>query len=297
MPAESRIRIAAKWISIAAGFAVAAGLLWAFYIYLASEAVIERRYTLPSSLIKASEGADAIAQGKRFMGIAGCFGCHGNDLTGKTLYVSPDFTIESGSLRALGASYTDGDFERAIRRGLTPDARAVWIMPSGSYAYMHEKDVEDVIAYIRSRPSAGKIPPKPHFGWRARRAILDGTLVPASPNADQILTPPDEGPQFDGGRYLAMTACSICHGGDLSGSADGRAPNLDVAATYTREQFFDLMRRGGSRDGRHLKVMSGLAKSRFHILFDYEIDALYRYLVARKTLPPVPKPVVTGPGH
>jgi mono/diheme cytochrome c family protein len=295
MPADSFVSKAAKWISIAAGLAATASLLWVFYVYLASEAVIERRYTLPSSLIKASEGADAIAHGKRFMGIAGCFGCHGDDLTGKTVRVTQDFTIESGSLRALGALYTDGDFERAIRRGLTPDARAVWVMPSGSYAYMHESDVEDVIAYIRSLPPAGAVPLKPHFDFATRRAILDGTLVPASPNADKILTPPDEGPQFDGGRYLAMTACSICHGGDLSGRTD--APDLDVATSYTREQFFDLMRRGYSRDGRRLRVMNALAKTRYHILFDYEIEALYKYLVARKTLPPVPKPFVTGPGH
>ena len=295
MSAESFFLKAAKWISIAAGLGAMAPLLWVFYVYLASEAVIERRYTLPSSLIKASEGADAIAHGKRFMTIAGCFGCHGDDLTGKALHVTRDFSIASGSLRALGNSYTDGDFERAIRRGLTPDARAVWVMPSQSYAYMHETDVEDIIAYIRSLPPAGTIPPKPKFSFHTRRAILDGELVPASPNADQILTPPDEGPQFDGGRYLAMTACSVCHGGDLSGS--GRAPDLDVTVSYTREQFFDLMRRGWSHDGRRLKVMNTLAKTRYHILFDYEIEALYKYLIARKTLPPVPKPFVTGPGH
>jgi mono/diheme cytochrome c family protein len=295
MPAKSMVLTAAKWISIAAGLAAAGCLIWVFYIYLASEAVIERRYTLPSSLIKASEGADAIAHGKRLMTLDGCFGCHGDNLTGKTLRVTPDFSIASGSLRALGSNYTDGDLERAIRRGLTPDARAVWVMPSQSYAYMHESDVEDIIAYIRSLPPAGAIPPKPRFSFHTRRTILDGKLVPASPNADQILTPPDEGPQFDGGRYIAMTSCSVCHGGDLSG--EGRAPDLDVATAYTREQFFDLMRRGWSRDGHRLKAMNVLAQTRYHMLFDYEIEALYKYLVARKTLPPVPKPFVTGPGH
>jgi mono/diheme cytochrome c family protein len=297
MPAASPAQTAAKWISIAAGVPVAGYLLWLFYIYLASEAVIERRYTLPSSLVKASIGADAVAHGKRLMTLDGCFGCHGSQLTGKTLHPLPDFTIESGSLRALGDTYSDGDFERAIRRGLMPDARAVWIMPSGSYAYMHQDDVEDIIAYIRSLPPAGVLPSRPDFNLQARRAILEGTLVPTSPNADQILTPADEGPQFDGGRYLAMTACSICHGGDLTGSVDGTSPDLDVATDYTREQFFNLMRRGWSRDGRPLKVMNKLAAARFHILFDYEIEALYKYLVARKTLPPVPKPFVTGPGH
>jgi cytochrome c553 len=294
MPAESPILSAAKWISIAAGLAAATYLLWVFYIYLVSEAVIERRYTLPSSLIKASQGADAVAHGKRFMNIAGCFGCHGNDLTGHKLK-SGAFTIESTNLRALGDGYTDGDFERAIRRGLTPDAHAMWVMPSSSYAYMHDKDVEDIIAYIRSLPRAGDPTAKPIFGLHARRAIVDGTLVPASPNADQIVMPPDEGPRYDGGRYLATTACSTCHGGDLSGAGD--APDLNVGAAYTREEFFDLMRRGYGRGNRYLPVMNKLAKGRFHILFDYEIAALYSYLIARRTLPPVPKPVQTGPGR
>jgi mono/diheme cytochrome c family protein len=292
MPAESRLLNAAKWISIAAGLAALFYLLSVFYIYLASEAVIERRYTLPSSLIKASQEVGAVTRGERIMKIAGCFGCHGDDLTGHALHHG-EFAIRSSNLRALVQPYTDGDFERAIRRGLTPDARAMWVMPSASFAYMHDKDVEDVIAYIRSLPRKGASTPKPVFDWKTRRAIVAGIFVPSSPNADQILMPSDEGPRFDGGRYLATTACSTCHGGDLTGS--GRAPDLDVGASYTREQFFNLMRLGYSRDHRPLKVMGPLAKSRFHILFDYEIDALYSYLVARKTLPPVPKPVPTSP--
>ena len=292
MPAERLALFAAKWISIAAGLAAAAYLIWISYIYLASEAVIERRYTLPSSLIHASDGAAAVTHGQRLVTLDGCFGCHGPELAGRPLRVTPDFTIWSSNLRALGADYSDGDFERAIRRGLTPDAHAMWLMPSASYAYMRDADVEDIIAYIRSLPRAGNPSPKPQFDWMARRAILAGALVAASPNADEIVTPPDEGPQFDGGRYIASMSCSICHGGDLSGA--GRAPDLNVAAAYTREQFFNLMRLGWSRDGRRLKVMAPLAKSRFHILYDYEIDALYKYLVARKTLPPVPKPPSTS---
>jgi cytochrome c553 len=294
----SSVLTAAKWISIAAGLAAALYVLWYFYISLASEAVIERRYTLPSSLIKASDDTDALSHGKRMMTLAGCFGCHGNDLTGRALRITPNFTIFASNLRALPKDFGDGDFERAIRRGLTPDARAMWAMPSGSYAYMHDTDVEDVIAYIRAQPPKGAPSPKPEFNFAARRAIVDGTLIPSSPMADQIVMPPDEGPQFDGGRYLAITACSTCHGGDLTGASDGGVAGIALSGVYTREQFFNLMRRGWSHDGHSTPMMHRLAKERFHILYDYEIEALYKYLIARETLPPVPKPMVTGgPGR
>jgi hypothetical protein len=121
------------------------------------------------------------------------------------------------------------------------------------------------------------------FTWKARNAIVAGKLVPKSPKADEILSPADEGPRYDGGRYLASIACAQCHGPDLAGS--GPAPDLNIAAEYTRSQFFRLLYRGQSTHG-WLPVMSPLAKARFHEFHDYEINALYDYLVARKTLVP-----------
>ena len=104
-----------------------------------------------------------------------------------------------------------------------------------------------------------------------------------------IAGPVDLGPRYDGGRYLATMTCSLCHGSDLTGSADGKAPDLDVVASYSREQFFNLLRLGWPRGTRKLKVMTPLAQTRFHVLKDYEIDALYLYLVERKiTMSPVP---------
>src|ERR1700744_3882714 len=97
--------LAVRWIGVAAGLAALAWLLWAFYIYLASEAVIERRYTLPSSLVHASTDTAIVMQGKHWMIVAGCFGCHGDDLRGRELKIHPDLPIWSGDLRALTATY------------------------------------------------------------------------------------------------------------------------------------------------------------------------------------------------
>lgn len=273
---------AARWISIAVGLAAFAWLLWLFYVYLASEAVIERRYTLPSSLVHASKDAGDIALGKRWMTVTGCFGCHGDDLKGRVLQDNPYLPIWSGDLTAIAGTYTDGDFERAIRHGLTPDARPMWLMPSDTYAYMRDKDVEAVISYIRSLPPSHARASQIRFDWTARKAIAAGKLVPKTPKADEILSPADLGPRFDGGRYLASISCAQCHGGDLTGS--NTAPDLSVAAKYTRSQFFRLLYRGQSPHG-WLPTMSPLARARFRYFHDYEVNALYDYLIARKTLP------------
>ena len=278
-----RFTLAARWVSVAAGIAAAAWLLWGFYIYLASEAVIERRYTLPSSLVHASTDSGALILGKHWMTVAGCFGCHGDDLKGRLIKTNPYLPIGSGDVVAFAAASTDGDLERAIRHGLTPDAKPMWIMPSDTFAYMRDKDVEDVIAYIRAQPRRTAPPRVTHFDWKARKAIVAGLLVPKSPKADEILSPADEGPRYDGGRYLSSISCAQCHGGDLAGTAV--APDLNIAAKYTRTQFFQLLYEGRSPHG-WLPVMSPLARARFRAFHDYEVNAIYDYLIARKTLVP-----------
>jgi cytochrome c553 len=80
-----------------------------------------------------------------------------------------------------------------------------------------------------------------------------------------------------------MIACGSCHGGDLTGS--GAVPDLNVTAHYTQTQFFQLMRRGWSHDGRPLPVMKPLARRRFHAFADWEIVPLYAYLTARAHAP------------
>jgi len=275
--------LAARWISVAAGIGALLWLGWLSYVYLASEAVIERRYTLPSSLVHASMDVEAVKRGEHWATLGGCFGCHGKQLHGRLLKTNPYLTMWAGDLTAASVIYTDGDFERAIRHGLTPDAKPMWIMPSDTFAYMRDKDVTDLISYIRSLPAHDVPLRKPKFDWTARKAIVTGKLKPKSPKADEILGPADEGPRFDGGRYLASIACAQCHGPDLTGS--GPAPDLNVAAKYTRSQFFRLLYRGRSTHG-WLPVMSPLAKARFHEFHDYEVNALYDYLVARKTLVP-----------
>lgn len=276
-----------KWGAVAL---LALAVLIPVAIYLASEAEIARRYTLPSSILHAKLTRESIARGHHLAVIFGCESCHGADMRGRTLYEGHGFQVEAADLTAFARHASDEDFDRAVRRGLSPRARALWAMPVDSYVYMRTKDLADIVAYIRSLPADEKPVREPSFGLEARLAVLECKLEPVTPYALGQNTPLDAGPHWSGGRYLAAIGCSQCHGGDLSGTQS--APDLKVAADYSREGFFHLMHGGPEKSGKRTD-MSAVGGTRFSAMYDYETNALYDYLVERarvlKTLPPQPK--------
>lgn len=283
-----------RWLKragIALALMLSAWLAVPIYTWLAADAVVERVYTLPRNLVQADRTPEAIARGARLVVLTGCTGCHGKDLAGKTLAES-GFTITASNLRPLTGTYADEDFDRAIRRGLRPDASSLWVMPSQSYVYMHDADVAAILGYLRKLGPKGDVTPPPEFPFAARERIVSGDLEPIAPLAMTQMPALSLGPHYDGGRYIAMIACGSCHGGDLTGS-DG-APDLKVAQRYTRTQFFQLMRRGWSNHGRRLNAMAPLARTRFHNFADWEIDPLYAYLMARAKAPAPPNPSAPG---
>jgi cytochrome c553 len=255
------------------------------YVWLLSEAILDRRYTLPRSLVVADSTPAAVQHGARLATLAGCTGCHGTDLLGKKLRAP--IAIRASNLRALTPKYSDEDLDRAIRRGLRPDASSLWVMPSQAYLYIRDAEVAALLGYLRVLKPAGRVTPAPSFDAAAREKIARAELQPAADLVQSQMPAVDLGPHYSGGRYIAMFACGVCHGTELTGSTDGSTPDLNVVTRYTRSQFFNLMRKGWGARRRRLKVMGPLAKQRFHILMDWEIDPLYAYLIARANAPTV----------
>ncbi len=270
-----------KWTLVAAGTALALAFLVPGVIWLQSEAVIERRYPLASTTVAAVHEAKPITRGAHLVTIAGCVDCHGRDLEGRWLHGAGALPIWSSNLRRMAQSMTDEEFERAIRYGLTPAATSTWAMPSFNYTYMSEADVVAIVSYLRTLAPAGEKRPEAAFDMRARFAIARDDIEPIAPRTLESSASLDLGPRYDGGRYLARIACSDCHDTDLTGSADGTAPDLVVVAHYDRSAFFALLRAGKSAGGQPLRTMPRLTGARFHAFADYEIDALYDYLAAR----------------
>jgi mono/diheme cytochrome c family protein len=273
-----------RWTFAIVGIVVTLAVLAPAILYLASEAVIQRRYPLASTTVPTEFTSKMVARGVHLLAIAGCGDCHGADLRGRLLQTRTALPLYAGNLRLDAKRLDDGDFERIIRYGIKPDATSLWGMPSAAYTYMSEDDVASIVAYLRTLGDAGAARPKPQFDWRARLAVLEGKVEPTVPEAVDSPASLDLGPRYDGGRYLARVTCGECHGTDLTGLPG--VPNLKVISTYSRPAFFDLLRRGVNANGRWLPTMSRIARTRFHVFADYEIMALYDYLDASTRAPP-----------
>jgi mono/diheme cytochrome c family protein len=181
-------------------------------------------------------------------------------------------------------SLSDADTDLAIRQGLCPDAKSVLIMPSHGYASFTDDQVASIIAYLRFLSPQGAASPDPRLGLGMRVAIVAGIIRPEA--AESAGTPPplDLGVRHEKGRHLAQGICRQCHGTDLSGEPKRPVrPSSDllVVASYDRNQFRTLMRKGRAPGGRHAASMLTMADGNLSNLTDDEINLIYDYLIAR----------------
>lgn len=105
------------------------------------------------------------------------------------------------------ADWTDGELYRAITSGVAKDGRALFnIMPYQAYGMADKRDIEAVIAYIRSiQPVDNEVAPR----------ILDfpvNLLVNTIPVPADHKPIPDKSNTIEYGRYLTTVAgCVDCH--------------------------------------------------------------------------------------
>ena len=272
-----------KAIGLIAATVVAVSVAIPVYIFVASEAVIERRYPLPAIGEAVAAEPNMIPRGAHLARVSGCSDCHAANLEGRRLRTDTGWILWSSNLRIAAVESSNGEFERALRRGLAPDATSLWHMPSAAYLYMSENDVVSLLDYLRSLGVAGERRPRPAWDLRDRFMLMEGRISPSLLDARDGAPSLDLGPRYDGGRYLARIACSECHATDLAGMRG--VPDLNIVSLYDRARFFDLLRRGIGADGRHVAVMERLSSIRFRSFADYEIIALLDYLEARVHAP------------
>jgi mono/diheme cytochrome c family protein len=270
-----------KWAGLAlAGVAVLA-LAAVAYVYIASEQIIGRHYPLPSSHIHASTDPKVIALGQHLVRPYGCADCHRPNLQGTFI---EDFGMSSRNLTRLATTFSDADFDRAIRRGLRPDGTSVAeSMPSDAFQYMPDADVVAIISYIRSLKVAGENIPEPSYDLVRRLGLLKGDVKVGQAWFPLQKPALDLGPPYARARVMATSACGECHGTSLEGQggAPHTPPNLTLVASYDRGDFVKLMRTGKAAGNRELHMMSAVARVRMSKLTDSELNGLYDYLSAR----------------
>ena len=271
-----------KWAGIVTALPLGLGVLATAYVLIASQLILDQTHPKRADPIRAASGAAAVARGSHLASIGLCRDCHGGDLTGARFDV-PDTTIYARNLTALTASFSDADFDRAIRQGVRPDGKSLLVMPSSVFADLSDDEVASIIAYLRSLPARGPVSPDPRVGLLVRAFLVSGKYQ-TSADTPAGAGPIDPGPRYAQGRHLARTICAACHGSDLAGTPPGSfhpTPDLVIAAAYDRADFHTLMRSGKAAGGREVGLMSRTARANFSAFTDAEIDALYDYLVAR----------------
>lgn len=283
-----RTGIAIASVVTLAGLAAGTGLVMAHQRMTRTVQVEGRTVTIPGD-------AAAIERGAYLFASRGCADCHGANGAGRMFIDTPDGLRVRGANLTAGANsatrdYSPGDWDLAIRHGLSPTGRPLMIMPSEDYNRLTDADLGALVAYIRSLPATDGAPalvtlplvPRLAYGFGVMRdaaAKIDHTLPPEAPVA--------EGVTLEHGKYVA-NACRGCHGLALAG---GRIPGAPpewpaapallgdasiVASRYPDAAAFARMFKSGKRpDGTAVQVMPFEALRQMN---DTDVAALHLYL-------------------
>jgi mono/diheme cytochrome c family protein len=275
MPRWKRVLIA---LGLFVGVAAVAGAC--AFVALRSRAVLEARHARPASAVVAADSAEAVACGAHLVVVTDCIGCHGADLSGQALSLSGS-TVYAANLTLAAKKLSDADLDRAIRRGLRPDATSELAMPSFAYANFSDDEVAAIIGYLRGLPARATAPADAPLGPVLRADLALGLVKTSVARLAEADAPIDAGPGFEAGRHLAGVACGQCHGADLAGGYGLPGPGLSLQGYYSRVQFHALMRTGVAVSDGDTELMSQTARRSFSHFSDGEIDAIFDYLAAR----------------
>lgn len=289
-----------KWTGIIFGGLVGILVVAVIGVYAVSNGRINQTHTITVNPLTIPTDAEVIAQGEHIARSRGCTDCHRADFSGGLLLDDPMVgTVYATNLTpgrgGIGAEYGDEDYLRALRHGVGPDSKALWIMPSHEYYYFSDQDTAALIAYLKTLSPVDSENSEKRAGPLARVLFLAGELplLPAEliDHTGPRPTSPAVGVTAEYGQYLSVT-CAGCHGHDFAGGPVPGAPPGTVAANLTpggnlqhwsESDFATLLRTGVTPDGREMD-REWMPVNSLQNLTDGEISALWLFL---RSLPAV----------
>ena len=267
-------------VSLAAAALLAAAIA---VLYFGTAWKLRQLPKVPAT-VSVPSGGDA-TEGARLAAILGCPSCHGPDMAGKAnCYEEPGrFRFNCPNVIEARSRYSDRDLVILLQHGRKLDGALVDFMPWDMYAHLTDRDLANVIAFVRAAPAVEKpVQAKTEYTWATRWQILRGEYPYVNDLADYD-TAALVG-AAERGRYLASIACPECHAPDLNGYPGDSAPNLLIAKAYSPEAFARLMKTGITLAGTESAsgLMSSVARHRFSHFSGDEIAALKAYLDQRE---------------
>ncbi|MFN8473447.1 MAG: cytochrome c [Anaerolineae bacterium] len=193
------------------------------------------------------QSGDAM-RGKYLVNVAGCWGCHGQNLAGYREGGAQEQPESAPYGQAFGGPFglvtaknltpdqetglgkwSDADIEKALREGKTPEGEQLYpIMPYANYAGLSDQDMRDLIAYLRSVPAVSNAVPENK---------LNGPVPPAPPARPYPQTAPTTGTAR--GEYLVLNVagCGDCHTTTGANGAPDRTKFLAGNAVPTSKGY------------------------------------------------------------
>lgn len=239
-----------------------------------------------------------LRQGRYLFESRGCGECHGMDGAGRVMIDNPNglYVRTPDVTPARLAGYKEADWVRAIRHGIDPQGRALFIMPSEDYNRMNDGDFSALVAYMRTLPAGKGTVGEIRIPSFLKALYGAGLVKDSAEKIDHGLPPPPPvpvGPTVEHGAYVA-NMCIGCHGEHFSGGRiPGGPPEWPTASNLTPgegsvlprypepEAFMAMMRTGKRPDGSEVsKVMPFPTLANIN---DTDLRAIHAFL---KTLPP-----------
>jgi mono/diheme cytochrome c family protein len=271
-----------KWVKYTFIGLVAISLSAVGGIYAASELRLAKSYDTAVAAFDAKAFAIPPAEAERRAVSMMCADCH--QKAGQILFEADGVgRLVTPNLTRVAKTYTDGELERLIRKGVKRDGTAALIMPAKTYAYLADEDVAAVVTWLRNqKEEPDAVPGGTTFGPLGRLALATNQLpfeVDHLPKHAPVKMRPT-----DVGRYLVNVACLHCH--QLKSEHDNgfgmKTPALAAMAQgYRYDQFATLLATGKPIGGREMPFMSKVSREAFAFYSAAEKRAIYDYLTAQ----------------
>lgn len=286
-----------KWTGIVLGAVLLLAAVTVFYLQNALERRLAKRYDVQPAPVAIPADSASLEAGKTWVAVL-CRDCHGEQLAGNVMFEDPalgTFSTPNLTPAGIGGTYTDLDWDRALRHGVAKDGRPLMLMPSETFGKMSDEHVGQIIAFLKTVPAKTE-PIKP-----TKATLLGSVLIQLGAFGDDMIpaesidhkspghVAPERGVTPKYGEYLVnVTGCRGCHGPALNGakhpdpSAPMPSPNLTpggALASWGEAGFIKTLRTGVTPAGKELqqKYMPWKQVGAYH---DDQLKAIYAYLMS-----------------
>lgn len=247
----------------------------------------------------------AAARGKHLVEARyACIECHGANFGGGVMVddpaigrlLGPNLTTGKGG---VVEGYTPADWDRIVRHGVRKNGHP-GAMPSEDFQKMSDRELSDIIAYIRTQPAVDNEVPPVTLGPLGTLLIAFGKLplsvdIIHDHQSAHRKHPPATAPTEEFGAHLA-NICTGCHRADFTGGpvvqgppdwppARNLTPHEQGLKGWTYDDFVAALREGRRPDGTGIRDPMIRFLPYAQRMTDVELRALWAYISTREPLP------------